>query len=714
MTCHGQTSDRVIGMSEVVYSNTGGRIGVIKIDSPPVNALSQVVREGIVKALQEAIDDSATQAIVLKCAGRTFIAGADIREFGKPPVSPHLPEVVAALEASPKLVVAAIHGTALGGGFEIALGCHYRVADADAWVGLPEVKLGLLPGAGGTQRLPRLVGVQAALPMMMTGDPVAAKKALAMGAVDLVTGGDLLSEAIAYCEKLLDEGAPLRRLCDMRIDPDTVPVGFFDEFRTANARKMRGYYSPERIIAAVKASVELDFDAGMEYERELFGECMRSPESVALRHVFFAEREAAKVAGIEKDTPLRDIKRVAMIGAGTMGGGIAMNFAGRGIPVYMVDVDEASIQRGLSVVRSNYLRGVKKGRMSETQLEDLMRLFIPVTDYAQLEDADLVIEAVFENMDIKKQVFDRLDRVCKPGAILASNTSTLDLDEIARATSRPQDVVGMHFFSPANIMRLLEVVRGAQTAPDVLATVMKLARKIGKVGVVSGVCHGFIGNRMLEGYIREAGLMLLEGARPEQIDRVLYDFGMPMGPIAMGDLAGIDVGARVREERRRKGTFPADERFGLVADKLVAMGRCGQKTGAGVYRYEAGSRTPLPDPEVQKLILGEARRLGIEQRDIGDDEILTRCIYPLINEAARILQEGIAQRASDIDVVWINGYGFPPYRGGPMHYADSVGAAKIHQRICEYRDTLGNEFGYWEPAPLLARLAREGGRFADY
>jgi len=460
--------------------------------------------------------------------------------------------------------------------------------------------------------------------------------------------------------------------------------------------------------------VDMSFEKGMSRERELFTECMLSAESAALRRVFFAERQAAKVAGLAKDTPLRKIESVAMIGAGTMGGGIAMNFASKGIRVLMVDVDVAAIERGMAVVRSNYMRGVKKGRMSEAQFETLMQLFIPTTDYADLAVVDLVIEAVFENMAVKKEIFKRLDQVCKPGAILASNTSTLNLDEIARSTSRPQDVVGMHFFSPANIMRLLEVVRGAETAPDVLATVMKLARQIGKVGVVSGVCHGFIGNRMLEGYIREAGIMLLEGAKPEQIDRVLYDFGMPMGPIAMGDLAGIDVGAKVREERRRKGTFPADERFGLVADKLVAMGRCGQKTGAGVYFYEAGSRTPVPDPEVQALIQREATRLGISQRLISDEEILTRCIYPLINEGARILDEGIAQRASDIDVVWISGYGFPPYRGGPMHYADSVGPGKIYEQICTYRDTLGNEFGYWEPAPLLEKLAREGGSFADF
>ncbi|MGA9575827.1 MAG: 3-hydroxyacyl-CoA dehydrogenase NAD-binding domain-containing protein [Lysobacterales bacterium] len=700
-------------MSEVVFSNTGGRIGVIKIDSPPVNALSQMVRKGIMQALQEAINDTATQAIVVKCAGRTFIAGADIREFGKPPMEPFLPDVVAALEACPKLVVAAIHGTALGGGFEVALGCHYRIADSDARVGLPEVKLGLLPGAGGTQRLPRLIGIQAALPMIMSGDPVTAEKALGLDAVDHVVKHDLLSEAIAYAEKLLDEDAPLRRLCDVQLDTASVPDNYFAEFRAANARKMRGYFSPERIISAVQAALELDFDEGMALERELFNACLQSAESVALRHVFFAEREAGKVKGVDKDTPLRNIKRVALIGAGTMGGGIAMNFASMGIPVHMVDVDAGAIERGLAVVSSNYMRGVEKGRMSQAQFEELMQLFIPTTNYADLGDVDLVIEAVFENMELKKALFKRLDKFCKPGAILASNTSTLDLDEIARATSRPRDVVGMHFFSPANIMRLLEVVRGAETTADVLATVMKLARQIGKVGVVSGVCHGFIGNRMLEGYIREAGLMLLEGARPEQIDKVLYGFGMPMGPIAMGDLAGIDVGAKVREERRRNGTFPADERFGLVADKLVAMGRCGQKTGAGVYRYEAGSRTPLPDPEVQALIQHEAQRLAIRQRDISDGEILTRCIYPLINEGARILEEGIARRAGDIDVVWINGYGFPPYRGGPMHYADTVGLQTIYDRICSYRETLGNEFGYWEPAPLLERLAREGGKFAD-
>ena len=700
-------------MNEVVFSKAEGRIGVIEVNSPPVNALSHTVRTGILRALQAAQNDEGVEGIVLICAGRTFIAGADIREFGLPPKAPHLPEVVAALEASPKLIVAAIHGTALGGGFEVALGCHYRVAAVDAKVGLPEVKLGLLPGAGGTQRLPRLIGVQAALPIMMSGNPVGAAKAEELGAIDHVTEGDLLKESIAFTEKLLARDAPLRRLCDSQIDPASIPQNYYDEFRAANARRTRGYFSPERIISAVQAAVDMTFENGMNRERGLFTECMRSPESVALRHVFFAERQAAKVVGLAKDIPLRKVESVAMIGAGTMGGGIAMNFASKGIPVYMVDVDAAAIERGMAVVHGNYMRGVKKGRMSEAQLEKLMQLFIPATNYDDLADVDLVIEAVFENLAIKKEIFKRLDQVCKPGAILASNTSYLDLDEIAQVTSRPQDVVGMHFFSPANIMRLLEVVRGAATVPDVMVTVMKLARQIGKVGVVSGVCYGFIGNRMLEGYIRESGLMLLEGAKPEQIDRVLYEFGMPMGPIAMGDLAGMDIGARIREERRRNGTLPADERFGLVADNLVAMGRCGQKTGAGVYLYEAGSRKPVPDPEVEELIQREAARLGIKQRSFSDEEILTRCIYPLINEGARILEEGIAQRASDIDVVWINGYGFPPYRGGPMHYADTVGPEKIHEQVCRYRDTLGNEFGYWEPAPLLEKLAREGGKFAE-
>jgi 3-hydroxyacyl-CoA dehydrogenase len=701
-------------MNEVVSLRSIGRVAVIEIDSPPVNALSQIVRQGISENLQQAIADESVAAIVLACSGRTFIAGADIREFGLPPAGPHLPEVVAALEASPKPLIAAIHGTALGGGFEIALGCHYRVARQDARVGLPEVKLGLLPGAGGTQRLPRLIGVQAALPMMMSGEPVTATRAAGMGAIDLVVPGELLENAVTFANKLLNEGVALRRLCDVRIDPASIPDNYFEEFRASIARKTRGYFAPERIISAVRAAVDRDFDAGMRHERDLFVECMQSPESVAQRHVFFAQRQAGKVNGLTRNTPLRDIKSVALIGAGTMGGGIAMNFASKGFPVFMVDVDDEAIERGLAVVRGNYMRSVKSGRMTEAQVESLMNRFIPITNYADLADVDLVIEAVFENMSVKKKIFKRLDEVCKPGAIFATNTSTLDVDEIAGVTGRPGDVVGLHFFSPANIMKLLEVVRGAETAPEVLASAMQLARQIGKVAVVSGVCYGFIGNRMMGNYRRQAGFLMLEGARPEQIDRVIYDFGMPMGPLAMGDLAGMDIGVKARAERRLNGTYPTDERCGRIEDMLVGMGRCGQKTSAGVYHYEPGSRTPIPDPEVHALIDREAGRLGIEQRDISDEEIVMRCIYPLINTGARILEEGIAQRASDIDIVWINGYGFPPYRGGPMFYADSIGVRKVYDQICNFRDTLGNEFAYWEPAPLLEKLALEGGRFSDF
>jgi 3-hydroxyacyl-CoA dehydrogenase len=440
---------------------------------------------------------------------------------------------------------------------------------------------------------------------------------------------------------------------------------------------------------------------------------MMSPESEALRYLFFAERSVAKIPDIPKDTAIRKIRKVAVIGAGTMGGGIAMNFASRGYPVQMVDVDEAAIEKGLSVVRRNFERGLKKGRITVEQIERMMAKFTPTTDYADLADVDLVIEAVYENMALKKEIFTRLDEVCKTGAILATNTSTLDVDEIAQSTGRPADVIGMHFFSPANIMRLLEVVRGAETAPDVLATVMGLSKKIGKIGVVSGVCYGFIGNRMLEGYGREAALLCLEGATPHQVDRAIFRFGFPMGPMAMGDLAGLDVSAKVRDERRRAGSLPADERYGLISDTLVEMGRFGQKTGAGTYLYEAGSGSPTPDPEVEALIRREAARLGIEQRDISNDEIISRCLYPMINEGARILEEGIALRASDIDIVWINGYGFPPYRGGPMFYADSIGLKTVYDKICAYRDSLGDEFGYWEPAPLLERLAKENGRFAD-
>ncbi len=700
-------------MNQVVSTEYQGPIAVIRIDSPPVNAISKAVREGVIAAFDEVEGKAEVQAVVLACAGRTFIAGADISEFGKEITGPTLLDMLASIESSSKLTVAAIHGTALGGGLETAMHCNYRIALDKARIGLPEVHLGLLPGAGGTQLLPRLIGVQAALEAMISGRMISAGEAAKLGAIDRLVEEDIEASAIAFAQELLDSAAEKKPARDIVIDPASVPEGYFHAFRAGIAHKARGYFAPEQIIQCVEAAVNLDYEAARQVEREKFEACIASSESAGQRHVFFAERAASKIPDLPKDTPLRNIEKVALIGAGTMGGGIAMNFASRGMPVYMVDLDEEAIQRGLDVVRGNYARGIKKGRMTEEKLEQLMQLFIPTTDYADLADADLVIEAVFENMDLKKSIFGRLDEVCKEGAILATNTSTLDVDEIASATSRPADVLGMHFFSPANIMKLLEIVRAEKTAPDALATVMKLSKTIGKVGVVSGVCYGFIGNRMLEGYRREANLMLLEGATVEQIDQAIYDFGMPMGPFAMADLAGVDVGVKIRRERRKAGKLADDPRDGVIAELIVDMGRHGQKTGAGFYRYEAGTRKGIPDPEIEALVRREAERLGIEQRQIGHDEIVSRCMYPLINTGAHILEEGIAIRAGDIDVVWVYGYGFPPYRGGPMFYADTVGVENVYRTICEYRDRLGDEFGYWEPAPLLASLAKRGGRFND-
>ena len=573
-------------MNELVNLRTEGRIGVVEINSPPVNALSQTVRMGIMQSLQNAIEDDAVEAIVLICSGRTFIAGADIREFGLPPMPPHLPEVVAALEASPKMAVAAIHGTALGGGFEVALGCHYRVARVDAKVGLPEVKLGLLPGAGGTQRLPRLIGVQAALPIMISGDPVAAGKAADLGAIDYVAEGDLLKESIAFTEKLLAEDAPLRRLCDIQIDPDSIPENYYDNFRAANARRMRGYFSPERIISAVQASVEMTFENGMSRERDLFIECMRSSESIALRHVFFAERQAARVAGLAKDTPLRKIESVALIGAGTMGGGIAMNFASRGILVHMVDVDTAAIERGMAVVRSNYMRGVKKGRMSEAQFETLMQLFIPTTDYADLADVDLVIEAVFENMAVKKEIFQRLDKVCKPGAILASNTSSLPITEIAAVTRRPELVIGMHFMNPVPVMKLVEIIRGIATSDACYQAVEELTLKLGKTPVEVNDYPCFISNRILMPMINEAIYCIYEGvADAESIDTVMK-LGMahPMGPLTLADFIGLDTCLAIMEVLY-EGFADSKYRPCPLLRKMVKAGWLGKKSGQGFFAY---------------------------------------------------------------------------------------------------------------------------------
>ncbi|MFQ5534132.1 MAG: 3-hydroxyacyl-CoA dehydrogenase NAD-binding domain-containing protein [Sphingomonadales bacterium] len=691
-------------MSYMVGTEIRRRVAVITVDNPPVNALSRPVRQGIHDAILKARADDAVDAMVLICTGRTFMAGADIREFGKPPASPDLRTVIGEIENADKPVIAAIHGAAL----ETALGCHYRCAVATARVGVPEVKLGLLPGAGGTQRLPRLIGIKAALDMIVSGNPTPAATALDLGLIDHIVEGDLLEGAVVYAEKLVRQGAAARRIRDMAVDATVLDEDFLDNYRQAIARKTRGYFAPERCIQAVEAAISLPFDEGLAHERALFVECMQSTASAALRHVFFAEREAAHIPDVPGDTPKRRIETAAVLGAGTMGGGIAMNFANAGIPVTILEIEEQALDRGLALIGKNYQATRDKGRLSQAQVDECMGLITGTLDYGDLADADIVIEAVFENMAIKKQVFGKLDAVCKPGAILATNTSTLDIDEIAAVTSRPGDVIGTHFFSPANVMKLLEVVRGERTERQVIATTMKLAKTLAKIPVLARVCYGFIGNRMLEGYGREAGLLLLEGATPEQVDKALYDFGMPMGPFAMSDLAGVDVSYRVRQER--KNDLPDDERHAVIGDRLFERGRYGQKTGSGYFRYEPGSRTPISDPEVHALIEREAARLGIERRPISDDEIVKRCIYPIINEGARVLEDGIALRPGDIDVVWVHGYGFPAYRGGPMFYADTVGLGEILNTLRAYRDIHGD---YWEPAPLLEKLAGKGQGFSD-
>jgi 3-hydroxyacyl-CoA dehydrogenase len=695
-------------MSSVVSYEIVNNIGVIKVDSPPVNALSQAVREGILDAVNAAQKDD-TDAIVLMCEGRTFIAGADITEFGKPPRDPSLPAVLGALENSSKLVVAAIHGTALGGGLETALACHYRCAVPSAKVGLPEVKLGILPGAGGTQRVPRIAGVKAALEMITSGNPIAAAKASDMGLIDeVLAGADLKAEAVAYARDLADSGALLKRIRDIKIDPASIEPGFFDAYRKQVAKRARGQIAQDRIVSCVEAAVNLPMDEGLEVERKLFSELVSSPQSKAMRHAFFAEREAAKIKDLPKDTPIRDVKHVAIIGSGTMGGGIAMCFANVGIPVTLVELNQEALDRGLGIIRKNYSITVQKGKMSEADMEKRLKLIDGTTSYDNIKNVDLVIEAVFENPDIKKEVFGKLDAVCKQGAILATNTSYQDVNMIAEATSRPQDVVGMHFFSPANVMKLLEVVRGDKTADDVLATVMKLGKTIGKVCALSRVCYGFIGNRMLQGYGRQAHMLLLDGATPTQVDAAAEKFGMAMGPLAVGDLAGLDIGYKARQAL---GTKP-DPRTCIIADALVEMDRLGQKSGAGYYKYDAATRARQADPEVEALIKEKAKELGIEQREISEEEIVDRLFFPLINEGALILEEGIAQRPGDIDVVYLYGYGFPVAKGGPMFYGDQVGLKQVYDRICEFRDKLGAD--YWQPAPLLEKLAKEGKTFADW
>jgi 3-hydroxyacyl-CoA dehydrogenase len=686
-----------------------GNVGIIWINNPPVNAISVGVRAALIDGVAKLALDPEIKIGVLACEGRTFMAGADITEFGKPPLSPGLHEAINAVESSVKPIVAAIHGTAFGGGLEVALGCHYRVAIAGAKVGLPEVKLGLLPGAGGTQRLPRLVGVEAALGIIVSGDPVPATQAAKAGVIDKIIEGDLLEGAIDYAQGLAARNASLRKVRDLKVDAGNIPAGFFDEARKRVAREKKNLFAPQRIIDALEAAATLPFEKGMARERELFLQCAQNSQSKALQHVFFAERKAANVPNLDKNVTKREIKSVAIIGAGTMGGGIAMNFLNVGIPVTLLEMKQDALDRGVGVIRKNYDNTASKGKLTLQQVQQRMGLLKPTLSYDDLRDADLVIEAVFETMSIKKDVFAKLDKAAKKGAILASNTSYLSIDEIADSTSRPSDVVGMHFFSPANVMRLLEIVRGAKTAQDVLVTVVDIAKRINKVGVVCGNRDGFIGNRMLGGYAYQASLMVLEGAMPEQVDAALRNFGMPMGVLQMSDLAGLDVGYKSRKDRD-PASF--DGRVSRSADLLVEMGRMGQKTQAGYYDYAPGDRTPRPSPVVAEVIEKVSKEYGIARRQFTDEEIVERCFLALMNVGCDVLSEGVAYRASDIDIVYLYGYGFPAYRGGPMFWAEhEVGLKTALEKLKKYSAATG---GTWlKVSPLLEKLVAEGKGFAS-
>jgi 3-hydroxyacyl-CoA dehydrogenase len=686
-----------------------GNVGIIWINNPPVNAISVGVRAALIDGVAKLAQDPEIKIGVLACEGRTFMAGADITEFGKPPLSPGLHEAINAVESSVKPIVAAIHGTAFGGGLEVALGCHYRVAVAGAKVGLPEVKLGLLPGAGGTQRLPRLIGIEAAVGIIVSGDPVLAAQAAKAGVIDKIIEGDLLEGALDYARGLAARNAPLRKVRDLRVDTGKIPSGFFDEARKRVAKDKKNLFAPQRIVDALEAAATLAFDKGMARERELFLQCAQNSQSKALQHVFFAERKAANVPNLDKNLTKRDIKSVAIIGAGTMGGGIAMNFLNVGIPVTLLEMKQDALDRGVGVIRKNYENTAAKGKLTLEQVQQRMGLLKPTLSYDDLRDADLVIEAVFETMAIKKDVFAKLDKAIKKGAILASNTSYLSIDEIADSTSRPSDVVGMHFFSPANVMRLLEIVRGAKTAQDVLVTVVDIAKRINKVGVVCGNRDGFIGNRMLGGYAYQASLMVLEGAMPEQVDAALRNFGMPMGVLQMSDLAGLDVGYKSRKDRD-PASF--DGRVSRSADLLVEMGRMGQKTQAGYYDYAPGDRTPRPSPLVAEIIEKVSMEYGIARRKFTDEEIVERCFLALMNVGCDVLSEGVAYRASDIDVVYLYGYGFPAYRGGPMFWAENeVGLKTALEKLKKYSAATG---GKWlKVSPLLEKLVAEGKGFAS-
>ena len=695
-------------MTASVSYSTIHRIGTILVNSPPVNALSHSVRQGLVDALNAAATDD-TKITVLRCAGRTFIAGADITEFGKPPQAPELATVLEALESHPKPVIAAIHGTALGGGLELALCCDYRLALETAKVGLPEVNLGLLPGAGGTQRLPRLTGLKIAIDMITSGRPLSASDAHAAGILDKVSGDDLTQAATHFAEELLGRGAGKRLTKDMALPLDDADTALLSGARDTIAKRLKGQTAPQRILDCLSAAGTLPFEEGLKIERHAFEACMADPQSSALRHQFFAERAAAKIEGMAAGTEAKPIKRVGIIGAGTMGGGIAMCFAQTGFQVTLLDQDQAGLDRGMGTIRKNYDISMQRGRLSSDQVSAFLSNLEATTDWERLKGTDLIIEAVFENLELKQQVFKQLDDICDPHTILASNTSYQSIDELAAVTTRPERVVGMHFFSPANVMRLLEVVRGAKSDDATLMTAMWVGKQIGKVCVLSGMCYGFIGNRMLRHYGREAALCVMEGASPVQVDGAMERWGMAMGPLAVGDLAGLDVGYKAREQLSDEEKGPRVNY--LLADRLVEAGRLGQKSGAGYYRYDTATRAREEDPIVTEIIDATRAELGITPREISDEEITDRLTLALANEGARILEEGIAQRASDIDVVYCHGYGFPRFRGGPMHAAEARGLQSVADRIEQFQQTLDHD--NWVLAPLLGQLASTGGTFND-
>ncbi len=691
----------MIQLTEAATLTIQEGIGIISINNPPVNALGFPVRKGIADGIDQSVKDDQVKAIIIICEGRTFCAGADIKEFGQPPKDPGLGDVLEVLDASPKPTLAAIHGTAFGGGLETALSCHFRVGIPSAKFGLPEVKLGLLPGAGGTQRLPRVVGIEKALKMIAIGNPIGAAEALKVGLIDELVEGDLKEGAINFMKKVLAENRPLKKVSENneKIEADRGNSEVFDSFRKSIARKARGFDAPENCIKAVEAAVNLPFAEGLERERNLFMELMQGNQSAAQRYAFFAERQVAKIPDIPKDTPQLDIKKVGIIGAGTMGGGIAMNFVNAGFQVTLVETKQEFLDRGLGVIKKNYDITASKGKMSAEEVESRMSLITGTLSMEDLADVDMVIEAVYENMDLKKEIFKKLDSICKADAILATNTSYLDVNEIAAVTSRPEFVLGTHFFSPANVMRLLEVVRGEKTSKSVLATTLTIGKKIKKVAVVVGVCHGFAGNRMFAQRARESNFLVLEGAPVEQVDKVIYDFGFPMGPYVLRDLIGMDVGWN-----------PKTSSSSTIQEIMCEAGRLGQKSGSGFYKYEVGNRTPIPDPEALQMISDFAAKQGYDKREISDDEIKKRCIYSLINEGAKILEEGIAVRPSDIDIIWINGYGWPVYLGGPMFYADLIGLDQVLETLKEYEGRFGE---VWKPAALIEKLVGEGKGFKD-